>query len=219
MSKLRVSCLIPAKNEAGRLMKTVQEALSSGLVDEIIIIEGGSKDDTWKIAQRIEEEFHNVVALKQENTGKFDAVRKGFEYSKGEYIVIWDADGTVRTYDTVNLISQAIKNNRTAIGNRLKGMRQKGSMRKANYIGNWAFALLWAFFLNGRAIDLLCGSKVCRRLDFERVPDWIKDKDPYGDFSLIAASIVGKHPPISIPVDYCFFWILKSRLQGLYERV
>lgn len=238
MNSWRISCLIPARNEAGRLETTVKEAFATQLIDEVIIIEGGSSDNTWTEALALQNKFPNLKAIRQDGKGKFDAVRKGLAFSCGELIVIWDADGTVRPIDCEKLISTAVKEQRTTIGNRLKGTRHPDSMRLANLVGNYAFAALWSLVLGGKIHDLLCGSKVFTRVDFEGIPSWVLKTDPFGDFSLVASAIVNRRSPISIPVDYfprdygqtnikrwssgvkllstsvfCFFWIAVSRLR------
>ena len=238
VKSIQVSCIIPARNEAGRLERTVLDALSTGLVDEIVIVEGGSTDDTWRQAVEIQNQLGDVRSIRQTGFGKFNAVRNGFEITTGKYIVIWDADGTVRSNDTKKLIETAVAMERTTIGNRLLGKRHPKSMRFANLLGNCAFAILWQPLLNWKFMDLLCGSKVFAREDFEKIPSWVLDRDPFGDFSLVASAIVRNSHPISVPVEYfprdygetnikrwrsgvkllvtttfCFLWIFRVKLK------
>ena len=76
---------------------------------EVIFIEGHSVDGTYeKIVESIKD-FKNFdcTVFKQNGVGKGDAIRLGFEKSKGEILMILDADVTVdpeelkRFYDII----------------------------------------------------------------------------------------------------------------------
>lgn len=48
---LKLSCTIIAKNEGDRIERTLQSV--TGLVDEIVVVDSGSEDDTVRIAERL----------------------------------------------------------------------------------------------------------------------------------------------------------------------
>src|ERR1700760_3478166 len=84
-----VSVVIPAKNEARNLehvFGTIPE-----WVDEIVLVDGHSVDDTVEVAQKLHPAVHIVH---QPGRGKGDALKAGFEAAKGEIIVMMDADGS-----------------------------------------------------------------------------------------------------------------------------
>ena len=117
-------------------------------------------------------------------------------------ILIWDADGTVSVEDTQGIIEFAQKNRVAATGNRLLGKMEKGAMRIANKVGNWAFAIVWIPLLKRRPIDLLCGTKIFPREVFDTLPKILIDSDPYGDFALISHCKKLGIQLESITVDY-----------------
>jgi glycosyltransferase involved in cell wall biosynthesis len=84
-----VSVVIPAKNEARNLehvFATIPE-----WVDEIVLVDGHSTDDTVEVARKL----HPAVQIvHQEGRGKGDALQAGFAAAKGEIIVMMDADGS-----------------------------------------------------------------------------------------------------------------------------
>lgn len=84
-----VSVVIPAKNEARNLehvFGTIPE-----WVDEIVLVDGHSEDDTVAVAQKL----HPAVRIvHQQGRGKGDALQAGFAAAKGEIIVMMDADGS-----------------------------------------------------------------------------------------------------------------------------
>jgi glycosyltransferase involved in cell wall biosynthesis len=201
--KVTVCCLIPARNESDQLGVLVESIIHLSEIDEIIIIEGGSTDNTWKVAQSLEDRFSSkLTALKQSGKGKFDAVLTGAARSQSELMIIWDGDGTVSINDNLKVLRYSIENNCAAMGNRLLGRMEKGAMQKANYLGNWFFALLWSPVLRDFPRDMLCGTKVFHREVFHSLPQKQRELDPFGDFALVSHSIKLGHKVKSIKVDY-----------------
>jgi glycosyltransferase involved in cell wall biosynthesis len=202
-NKNSICCVIPAKNEAGYLEELVNEILSVQELGEIIIIEGGSEDGTWKICEALaESNSGRIKAIKQSKTGKFNAVLEGAEISSSELILIWDADGTVAKQDVIRVINLALQTNSPVMGNRLIGEMEPGSMKLANKIGNWIFAFLWSPLLCQKPVDLLCGTKIFPKKVLVDLPEWLRNIDPYGDFALIAHSRKLGYKVQSLQVDY-----------------
>ena len=198
-----ISCIVPARNEAGHLSELIDSILTVLQISEIVIVEGGSHDNTWEVAQEIVALNPSKVKLvRQENKGKFDAVLKGSHYCSNAFLMIWDADGTVPLTDTQNLISYAIQNQEPVMGDRLRGKIHPGAMRPANWLGNWFFAILWAPILGKKPADLLCGTKIFPRKILVEMPNWLVDMDPYGDFAMIFNARLNSYPITSIPVNY-----------------
>jgi glycosyltransferase involved in cell wall biosynthesis len=188
-TKPTIGCVIPARNEAGYLKELINEILSIDKLDELIIVEGGSIDDTWRICQSLEEENkEKIKSIKQSGVGKFNAVLEGAEMCSSDLILIWDADGTVAKSDVLKVLDISSKSGNPVIGNRLTGKMEKKAMRHANKIGNWIFAILWSPLLGQKPIDLLCGTKIFPRDVYVNLPQWLQKIDPYGDFALIAYS-------------------------------
>ncbi len=198
-----ISCIVPARNEAGHLSELIDSILSVVQISEIVIVEGGSHDNTWEVAEEIVKLNKDKVKLvRQENKGKFDAVLKGSHYCTNEFLMIWDADGTVPVEDTQKLITFAINNQKPVMGDRLRGVIHPGAMKPANWCGNWFFAVLWAPILRKKPADLLCGTKIFPKRILVEMPDWLVKMDPYGDFAMIFNSRLNNYEIESIPVNY-----------------
>ena len=93
-----VSCVLPAFNEAGNLPNVVPDILQAlrGLFSavELIIIDDGSRDDTLKVARRLREIHPEVVVLElSRNFGKESALTAGLQATRGDVVVLMDADG------------------------------------------------------------------------------------------------------------------------------
>lgn len=194
---------MPARNEEGHLKSVIEEIVSVEEISEVIIVEGGSIDETYQKALDLMSTNSKVTkVLKQSGKGKFDAVMLGSRECSKELIVIWDADGTVPLNETRRLLLEAINSGLPVIGNRLLGTIEKGAMYRANYVANWLFAFTWSPLLGFRVVDLLCGTKIFPRSVFESIPPAISKLDPYGDFSLLLSARLLGYTILSRKVDY-----------------
>jgi len=86
-----LSIVIPVLNEAdniGLLIRKIQEILSGLKINyEIIIIDGGSTDDTVKICKKL-----GVKVLLQLDRGYAKAILKGLTNAQGDWLITMDAD-------------------------------------------------------------------------------------------------------------------------------
>jgi glycosyltransferase involved in cell wall biosynthesis len=82
-----VTAIIPAFNEEARISHVIQGVVS--LVDEVIVVNDGSRDDTARIAKSA---GAMVVSLPQ-NQGYIAALKAGFKAASGDIVVTLDADG------------------------------------------------------------------------------------------------------------------------------
>jgi glycosyltransferase involved in cell wall biosynthesis len=85
-----ISVVVPAMNEA-RNIAWVLERIPE-YVDEIILVDGHSTDDTVAVARQVQPEIRVVP---QRGCGKGAAMRTGFEDAYGDYVVVLDADGSM----------------------------------------------------------------------------------------------------------------------------
>lgn len=200
---MTLGVLVPAKNEAGRLREVVESILALPNIHEIIIIEGGSTDTTWQEARTLANENSSLIVLiKQSSKGKFNAVIEGAATSKSDFLFIWDADGTVSRDDNFLILNSEFDEFSCVLGNRLNGKIHPGAMRRANFVGNHLFSILWMPLLGFRRLDLLCGSKLFPKRVFESIPKVLLRVDPYGDFALIATALLSGLKIQDITVDY-----------------
>jgi glycosyltransferase involved in cell wall biosynthesis len=154
------SIIVPCRNEAGAIESLLASILNSiEPHDEIIVVEGGSFDTTWDVVTNFRKRNPQVITIQQSGKGKFDAVLEGIKISKKDYIMIWDADGTVSFADNMKVLHYHESGPYLLTGDRLKGQREKGAMQFSNFIGNWFFAVVWGLILARKPLDTLCGTK------------------------------------------------------------
>lgn len=181
-----LTCVVPARNEAGHLEQLVNSILSVEEITQVVIVEGGSTDNTYEIAEKLSKlNPGRLSCIKQTGKGKFNAVLEGASIHKTEFTMIWDADGTVPVESSKRIISQAFSKNGFSMGDRLRGEIEPGAMQFANKIGNWFFALAWAPINRIKPTDVFCGTKVAPSSVFANVPRKFIVADPYGDIALL----------------------------------
>lgn len=84
-----ISVVIPTLNEAANLPHVF--ARLPACIDEVIVVDGHSTDDTVAVAQAIMPRARIVL---QDGKGKGNALACGFAAAKGDIIVMLDADGS-----------------------------------------------------------------------------------------------------------------------------
>ncbi len=94
---MQLSIVIPLKDEAESLpelhswIKKVM--LQNNFSYEVIFIDDGSKDNSWKVIESLIQEDKNVKAIKfRRNYGKSPALHVGFEAAEGDVVITMDAD-------------------------------------------------------------------------------------------------------------------------------
>lgn len=92
-----LTILIPVMNEEGNLPDLydhLTRALAAiGLPYEIIFVDDGSTDSTWKLISGLSEQDHRVIGLRHRaNFGKAQALSHGFAAARGDVVVTMDGD-------------------------------------------------------------------------------------------------------------------------------
>jgi glycosyltransferase involved in cell wall biosynthesis len=94
---MNISVIIPLKDEAESLpeltswIKKVMEANAYSY--EVILIDDGSKDDSWKVISEIHAADDRFKGIKfKRNYGKSAALNVGFREAKGDVVITMDAD-------------------------------------------------------------------------------------------------------------------------------
>ena len=85
---MKVTAVIPAYNEATRIGRVLMPLKASALVDEIIVIDDGSKDETSLVARRYDV---SVIELPV-NRGKAAALDEGVKFARNDVLLFLDAD-------------------------------------------------------------------------------------------------------------------------------
>lgn len=97
MSKIELSVVIPAYNEATRIKKTLVKTASyldkKGFYYEIVVVDDGSKDNTKSVVESCE--INNLRYISYgKNRGKGYAVGYGVKNARGQWVLFMDADNS-----------------------------------------------------------------------------------------------------------------------------
>ncbi len=87
MSESRVAAIIPAYNEETTVGEVVDVAESASSVDEVIVVDNGSSDDTGRVAKE-----HGARLVTHPEGGKGQAMAAGVAATDAEVLVFLDAD-------------------------------------------------------------------------------------------------------------------------------
>lgn len=134
-----LSVIIPAFNEAAAVGRVVEgiRAVCAGIVEEIIVVDDGSSDNTAHVAS----DAGARVLRHQRNRGYGASLKTGIRQARTEFIVTVDADGQHRPSDIIRLwehvqghdmvVGQRTGQHRCSLW-RMPGKRLLGVM--ANYV-------------------------------------------------------------------------------------
>jgi len=90
-------------------------------------------------------------------------------------------------------------------GSRLVYKMEDEAMRFLNLIANKVFSITFTWLLSQRITDTLCGTKVMRRSDYQKLKagrSYFGDFDPFGDFDLIFGAAKQNLKIIETPIHY-----------------
>lgn len=113
---MKISVIIPMYNEEDNVLRTLLE-VNSVMNDynnyEIIVVDDGSTDDTFRLAEEfVSTHPHVHVYMQPVNMGMGRALRTGFEKADGDIIITIDADLSYNV-SHINLIISELLNDET----------------------------------------------------------------------------------------------------------
>jgi len=104
MEKL-LSVVVPAYNVEQYLQSCLDSLLQTEEREktEILVVDDGSKDATWSIAENYQNKYPSIVrAIHKENGGHGSTINVGIKEAKGKFFRVLDSDDTVnsKAYDS-----------------------------------------------------------------------------------------------------------------------
>lgn len=208
-TRVRVSVIVPARNERGNLARIVRDMPLLGSETEILIVEGGSQDGTRVEAERLREAYagnRDIRVLAQHGRGKWGAVRTGFAAATGDILMVLDADCTVEP-GSLQALYEAFRSRRGefVFGSRLRLPMERGAMPRVNLFLNHCMGWMVTRITGQRVADALCGAKAMYRADVERMePSFrsVESWDRYGDLALFLGAAQLGLRMVEVPVRY-----------------
>lgn len=103
-----VSVVIPSYNHALYLPAAVESVLSQRGADlELIIVDDGSRDNSWALIERIARDDRRVRAMAQHNQGAHAAINVGLREARGDFLAILNSDDLFRPDRIATLLAYA----------------------------------------------------------------------------------------------------------------
>jgi len=178
-----VSIIIPSYNQGEFIERTLLSVIKQSYPNiEIIVADGGSKDQTVKILERYSREYSNITWFSEKDEGYADAVNKGLKLAKGSIIGIQSSDDYYNK-DAINEVvtlfqlhpeTKIISGRRICLNIETKEIGRL-SGRKSRWFNHWDY-FEWRFlppqdstFVKKSAIAVVGGLK--------KEVDWAADTD------------------------------------------
>jgi glycosyltransferase involved in cell wall biosynthesis len=147
----RISVIICTLNEEQNLPRVLPRV--PDWVDEIMLVDGHSTDNTVSVAKQIRPE---VKVLSQPGRGKADALQFGIRQASSDIIVCLDADGDTPPEDLERFVKPLLDGYDFAKGSRLAEGRPR-TMSRYNWLGNKLLALACNMLFGTRFTDICAG--------------------------------------------------------------
>ena len=207
-SENKISVIIPCKNEEKNIKLIANNICNLGKETEFLFGDDNSSDKTIEEVKKINISDPNIQIKLYEGPGvcKSENVYKGIDISKGEIVLIYDADCTI-SFDDLKLSLNGLANSNSDMINctRMIYPQKKNAMKKANFIGNIFFAYLFSILFEKKITDTLCGTKIFYKRDWNKFKNSTSlsgIKDLWGDFDLLIGAYRNNLKISEVPVHY-----------------
>lgn len=115
-AQIRLTCIIPAYNEAARLGRVLEAVIGHPMIDEVLVVDDGSSDATSEVARGYLSEGGSVRLITLEtNGGKTAALARGFAETQSEVVLLIDADLVGLSPAHLSALIEPVKSGRAAM--------------------------------------------------------------------------------------------------------
>jgi glycosyltransferase involved in cell wall biosynthesis len=155
-NKKKISLVMPCHNEE-RGLKEIFAKIPK-CIDEVIIVDNNSSDDTAAIAKR-----HNAKVFFLEKLGYGLAYQAGLSEVTGDLIVMMDADNTYPTSEIKNFITAIIEKNYDFLTGCRFPLRNKNAMPRYKQISNYFISWMIRKYFKIDLVDSQSGMFVFKK--------------------------------------------------------
>ena len=163
ISDTNLTVIIPVYNEVNTISEIIARVRATGLVNEILVVDDGSKDGTREVLNKLSRAGKINTIFHDQNKGKGAAIRTGLEKASGELILIQDADLEYDPRDYGALLAPI----REGLADVVYGSRFLGGPRRPilfwNMLANKILTLTTNILYNNILTDMETGYKLFKR--------------------------------------------------------
>ena len=189
---VQISIVLPAKNEAVGLAKTLPALRQQVPEAEIIVVDDGSTDDTAAIARS-----HGVTLLSAPySMGNGAAIKRGARAASGDILVFMDADGQHNPADIPSLLAKLDDGYDMAVGARSSSGQANFHRGLANSFYNW----LASHMSSHQVLDLTSGFRAVRAEKFREFLHLLPNGFSYPT-TCTMAFFRSAYPVAYVPID------------------
>ncbi|MBW6480207.1 MAG: glycosyltransferase family 2 protein [Bacteroidales bacterium] len=173
---MELSIIIPVYNEQKSIELVLNQLLALQFPVfvknvEFIVVDDCSTDNSLSIVSKISDQYSQVSVFRNEkNLGKGASVRKGIENSKGDTILVRDADLELSVDDIPSMILAMDELNVEFInGSRYMAGINRPLASYRRYLVNRFFTFLTSVIINVKLTDMACGYKLFKRSLYDQI--------------------------------------------------
>lgn len=156
-----ISVVVPLLNEdesLNELVRKIEKALTA-FSFEILLVDDGSKDSSWKVIESLSGEYAVVKGIKlRRNYGKSAALQAGFDSASGKFVVTMDADLQDDPFEIPEMIEK-LKNGADLVS----GWKKKRHDPMSKTVPSRFFNAVTRWTTGIKLHDFNCGLKAYRR--------------------------------------------------------
>jgi glycosyltransferase involved in cell wall biosynthesis len=194
-----VSVVFPAYNEEASIRSAVDDFFSTGVVDEIVVVDNNSRDGT-----AVEAGLTRARVVREDAQGYGHALRRGLRDATGDIIILAEPDGTFMGRDVLKLLAYS-EDFDMVCGTRTTSelIWAQANMGWFLRLGNWVVAKMIQFLYGGPSLsDCGCTLRLIHRPALARLqPDFTVGGSHFLPEMVILA-LRRRLKIIEVPVNY-----------------
>ena len=144
MQEKCLSVVIPVYNEEATLAIVVDRLLELPQLLEIVIVDDCSTDKTAQVLEALSAKHGEIVTARHEkNRGKTEALKTGFRLTKGDVVIVQDADLEYDPQEIPGVIAPIVDGNADVVfGSRFLVRKATRALYFYHYLGNKCLTFL-----------------------------------------------------------------------------
>ncbi len=151
-----LSVVVPVYNEKSTIRVVIEELRKVPNILEIIVVNDGSRDGTREVLEKLASEYIELRVIHHpKNKGKTMALKTGFAETKGEIVIVQDADLEYNPEEISEIIEPILQNKADVVyGSRFLVRKAARVLYFYHYLANKFLTFLSNIFTNVNMTDV-----------------------------------------------------------------